>query len=608
MNNDLMKIRLSDVLHAIIKWRIMIGILTLAGLVVGILLSAVSYLRGEMLKEYAISSSFAVTSVTEDGLFSSRTSNPNSTDIYLAENMVDSVIYVIKSDKTLNAAIDWLNLVGISAREISKNLTLKQYNKTQIVEMTLYWRSAEEGIQILNAINHVSPGILIKTLKIGDLSVVSDPTSRYLVGGSVNAAIWIYMAILGFIIGCGLSVLNALLRPTLINPKDAEYNFDLEIIGVLPEDRPFFSRKHLAGQTVDEGDEGGENQGIVAEEFGSAAHILRNRLQNSKPQFLYITSATAKEGKTSIAANLAVQLADLEQKVLLIDFDVRNPTLGGLFMDKVDYYHSLNALYRGETTQEDAITHLTGFLDLLPSILEKRTLPLDEAMMTMVSGLTADYDYVLMDTAPVGQAADTMNLNKIAQAALFVIRYDTSTISEIQEALDRLDKSGISVVGTIVNGVKKANANSSIKNPFERSRVLFESGKGRESIDDLNEIVSREKKEKGASKAPNSPPAEAQSSPAASVPDSATSVQTQTAPEKADAEPTPVAAKQPPETEPPETEPPEAEPPEAAVTAADGQPGQEQKEGKPDGDDPFLMLAKSLGKPDGASDKKQIRF
>lgn len=592
MNNDLMKIRLGDVLHAIIKWRIMIGILTLAGLVIGILLSVVSYLRGEMLKEYAISSSFAVTSVTEDGLFSSRTSNPNSTDIYLAENMVDSVIYVIKSDKTLNAAIDWLNLVGISAREISKNLTLKQYNKTQIVEMTLYWRSAEEGIQILNAINHVSPGILIKTLKIGDLSVVSDPTSRYLVGGSVNAAIWIYTAILGFVIGCGLSVLTALLRPTLINPKDAENNFDLEIIGVLPDDKQFFSRKHLAAMPVDDGEGNSEAGSVAAEEFGSAAHILRNRLNNSKPQFLYITSATGKEGKTSVAANLAVQLADLEQKVLLIDFDVRNPSLGSLFMDKVDYYHSLNALYRGETSQEDAITHLTGFLDLLPSILEKKTLPLDEAMMAMVSGLTADYDYVLMDTAPVGQSADTMNLNKIAQAALFVIRYDTSTMSEIQEALDRLDKSGISVVGTIVNGVKKANANGSIKNPFDRSRSLFESGKSRENIDELNEIVSQQKKEeeKEAVKAPEHPPEETQPEPAASAP--AEAEQAQAEPESADAEAEKDAAA------------PAAEQPKAPETEETAQPDEEPNAETTDEDDPLLMLAKSLSPKASDADKK----
>lgn len=588
MNNELMRVRLSDILHAIIKRRIMIGILTLAGLVIGILLSVMSYLRGEMLKEYAISSSFAVTSVTEDGLFASRTVNPNSTDIYLAENMVDSVIYVIKSDKTLDAAISKLKLVGITSREIAKNLTLKQYNKTQIVEMTLYWRSAEEGIQILNAINEVSPAILIETLKIGDLSVVSKPSSRYLVGGSLNASMWIYMAILGFVIGCGLSVLTALLKPTLINPKDVESNFDLEIIGVLPDDKQYFERRHLAAMSMDEGDENSEAGSVVAEEFGSAAHILRNRLHNSKPQFLYITSAIGKEGKTCIAANLAVQLADLEQKVLLIDFDTRNPSLGSLFMDKVDYYHSLNALYRGETSQEDAITHLTGFLDLLPSILEKRTLPLDEAMMTMVSNLTADYDYVLMDTAPVGQSADTMNLNKIAQAALFVIRYDTATLLEIQEALDRLEKSGIDVVGTIVNGVKKANANSSIKNPFERKGALFESGKGRESIDDLNEIVSKQKEEKKeeekkkeAEKASEHPPEKTLPEPAVSAPDDVEQAQTQAESGKAD-----TGAK-----------------PDAAAPAA-AQPAQEPNDETTDEEDPLLMLAKSLGRNNSDEDKK----
>ena len=493
MNNDLMRIRLSDIVYAVVKRRIMIAILTVAGLIIGILLSIVSYMRGEMVKEYAISSSFAVTSVNEDGMFASRTANPNSTDIYLAQNMVDSVIYVLRSDRTLNAAINKLNLVGISGREIARNLTLKQYNETQIVEMTLYWRSAEEGIQILNAINQVSPEILIETLKIGGLAVVNPPTSRYLVGGSVNASLWIYMAILGFIVGCGLSVLDVLLKPTLINYKDVQSNFDLDILALLPDDRPFFSRKHLAALPLDEAGQTSDVDSVVTEEFGSAAHILRNRLNKTKPQCIYITSTTRNEGRTSIAANLALQLADLEQKVLLIDFDVRNPSLGSLFVDKVDYYHSLNALYHGETTQEDAITHVTGFLDLLPSILERSSLPLDEAMMAMVSKMIPSYDYVLMDTAPVGQTSDTMNLNRIADAAIFVIRYDTATMPEIQEALDRLEKSGTNVIGTFVNGVKRANSTGMIKNPFERKLSTPEYRKSRDNIDTLNEMVSQPK-------------------------------------------------------------------------------------------------------------------
>ncbi len=449
--NDALTLRIGDVLHSIYKRRLMIIILTIVGLVVGILLSIVSYMRGEMTKEYAITSSFAVTSVTEDGLFTTHTSNPTSTDIYLAESMVDSVIYVIKSDRTLNAAIDYLKLLGVTSKEINKNLTLNQYNETQIVEMTLYWRSAEEGVQILTAINAVSPDILIDTLKIGGLSVVNDPTSRYLIGGSVNASMWMYMAVMGFILGCGLSVLNLILKPTLINTKDAEDKFGLEVIGTIRHDKAYFNRKHIAADDAYNDMEDAE----IRESLASAAHILINRLRNKAHNCIYVTSSVSKEGRTSIAANLAVQLSDLERKVLLIDCDVQNPGLGSLFIDKVEYSRSLNAMYRGEADENDAVIPLTGYLDLVPAILEHKALPLDEAMLAIIDKLSRNYDYIILDTAPVGIASETINLNKIADTALFVIQYDAAGITDIKATLEKMDKTGINIIGCIVNDVKK---------------------------------------------------------------------------------------------------------------------------------------------------------
>ena len=99
-------LRLSALLYAVRKRMALILVCALVGLVVGVLLSVVSYMRGEMAKQYAITSAIAVTSQDKNGLFTAQSSNPNSNDIYLAENMVDSVIYVMKSDQTLNAAID----------------------------------------------------------------------------------------------------------------------------------------------------------------------------------------------------------------------------------------------------------------------------------------------------------------------------------------------------------------------------------------------------------------------------------------------------------------------------------------------------------------------
>lgn len=464
MENEELQPRLSDILHAIIKNRIRILILTMAGLGIGIILSIISYTRGEISKEYVITTSIAVTSVTEDGLFTTMSRNPNSVDIYLAENMVDSVIYVLKSDKLLNHAINRMGIIGVSVNDITSHLTLKQYNETQIIEMTLYWRSAEEGVQILNAINQSASTVLIETLKIGGVSVVNSPTARYRVGGSVNASLWVYMALLGLVAGIGFSILRMLISPTLLSAKDLERKMGVMVLGEIPANKAYFSRKHSI--LVDDGSGIGSD---VIESFASTAHILQHMVGRDGHTIMYITSSTQNEGKTAVAANLAVHLSDMEKKVLLIDCDVRNPSLGTVFLEKVDYVHSINALYRGDTTMDEAITTLTGYLDLLPAILERRELPLDDAMMDLVGKLAERYDYVMMDTAPVGRVADPMSLNRIAQNTLFVVKYDSTEMNDIQESLEKLDRSGAKIIGCVVNGVRKIGKGGSYGYGYGRS-------------------------------------------------------------------------------------------------------------------------------------------
>lgn len=446
------QLRISDFLFAVRKRLVMILVFSAVGLGMGIILSVASYMRGEMSKQYAISTAIAVTSQNQNGLFTAAKSNdPNSTDISLAEEMVDSVIYVMKSDKTLTAAVNRLNLLGITTKDIYDNLTLTQYKETQIIDITLYWRSAQEGVEILTAINEVAPGILIETLKIGNVSVINEPTARYLIGGNINATMWGYMAVLGFCLGVGFAALELLLRPTLLNAHDMEHTFAVEVLGEIPERKRYFNKKrNLLLENEDD-----ETNADVLDNYVSLGHIIKNHLQTMEHTCIYVTSASQNEGKTTVTAYIAVQLAEIGMKVLLIDFDTRNPRLGGMFLNKVEYENSINALYRGETTREDAITSLTGKLDILPAVLERRPLPLDDALLEMVNQLKEHYDVILMDTAPVGQVADTMSLNQLADVALLVVRFDGASLESIRDALTRLDKSGMRIMGCVVNGVKE---------------------------------------------------------------------------------------------------------------------------------------------------------
>lgn len=445
------QLRISDIFYSIKKHILLVVILMAAGLVVGIVLSVASYLRGEMSKQYAIKASIAVTSQDENGMFIAQSNNPNQTDISLAEEMVDSVMYVLKSDRTLSQAVEKLELLGVSTKDILSNLEMNQYHETQIVEMTLYWRSAQEGSSILAAIMDVAPEVLNETLKIGNVSIINEPTSKYIIGGNINASMWVYMAILGAFAGVGIAMLELLLRPTLLSTKDMEKKFSLEVVGEIPFKKNYFRKK----RNLLLANEDDEKNADVLDNYVSIAHILKNRFKKMEHPCVYVTSAAQNEGKTTVTARIAVQLSEIGMKTLVIDFDTRNPGLGGLFLNKVSYEHSLNALYRGETNKEEAITHLTGCLDILPAVLERRPLPMDDAMLDMIRDLEQDYDIVLLDTAPVGQVADTMSLNQLADVALFVVRYDGASLDVIRSSVIRLDKSGMPILGCIVNGVKE---------------------------------------------------------------------------------------------------------------------------------------------------------
>lgn len=444
------QLRIRDILYALRKRMMMIVIFTAVGLCLGVALGMVSYLRGEMSKQYLITTSIAVTSQNANGLFISEAKSPSSLDVYLAEDIVDAVIYVIRSDRTLNAAVDKLNLIGISVKDIYDNLNITQYKETQIVELSLYWRSAQEGIAILTAINEVMPNILIDTLKIGGASVINEPRSRYIIGGSLNASMWFMMAIMGAFLGMGIAVLELLIRPTLLNTRDVTAQLGLELLGEIPERKSYFRKKRNLLFWADEED----GDPVVLDNYVAIAHILQRRFKGIENPCVYLTSATQNEGKTTVISYLAVMLSGLGMRVLLLDLDTRNPRLGGMFLNKVDYSYSLNALYRGDSEAEEAVTHLTGTLDLLPTVLENRPLPIDEAMCGLIRSLKANYDLVLIDTAPVGQVAETMSLNQIVDAVLFVVRIDGASIGQIRESLYRIEKSGKAVQGCIVNGVK----------------------------------------------------------------------------------------------------------------------------------------------------------
>ena len=175
-----------------------------------------------------------------------------------------------------------------------------------------------------------------------------------------------------------------------------------------------------------------ENQNNQMEEiFRSMRTNIQFMLKPGQNVVLF-TSSTSGEGKTFTATNLAISFALLGKKIILIGLDIRKPRLAELF--KINNYKSgITNLLMMENPQWDDIqeqihpSEVNGNLDLLmagivpPNPTELLSRP---ALEQVITQLKQHYDYVMIDTAPVGLVTDTLQIGKLADISIYICRAD----------------------------------------------------------------------------------------------------------------------------------------------------------------------------------------
>lgn len=233
------QIRVGDLLYAIGKRWKMILAFALVGCGFGAALSGISYVQGNY-TNYRINCSIAVTSQSETGNFTGNSSYFNPNDFYLAQDMVDAVGYVMKSERVLREAAESVRIVDPDPVAIARNLDIERYNETQIIEISLKWHDADTGIRLMNAILDTSREVLPKTLMVGSVSTIDEPQAEYIMGMGGLSHIWLITGVMGFIMGAGMAMLELIMRPTLLNLKDVENVFGLETMGIIPNDQEYF--------------------------------------------------------------------------------------------------------------------------------------------------------------------------------------------------------------------------------------------------------------------------------------------------------------------------------------------------------------------------------
>lgn len=175
-----------------------------------------------------------------------------------------------------------------------------------------------------------------------------------------------------------------------------------------------------------------ENKNNLMEEIFRSLRTNLQFLLKQHDKVIMFTSTTSGEGKTFIASNVAISFALLGKKVVLVGLDIRKPRLAELFgID--DHHHGItNLLVKDEVNWSDVKEQIvpSGINDKLDILMAGPVPPNPGELVTRESleqtmeQLKEHYDYILIDTAPVGLVTDTLALGRISNATVYVCRAD----------------------------------------------------------------------------------------------------------------------------------------------------------------------------------------
>ncbi|MEW4571283.1 polysaccharide biosynthesis tyrosine autokinase [Tautonia sp. JC769] len=174
-----------------------------------------------------------------------------------------------------------------------------------------------------------------------------------------------------------------------------------------------------------------------------------------------ITSAVGGEGKTTLAAQLAVRCAEAGASTVLIDADLRRATLGRLF--EVPDCPGLSDVLRGDATLEDALVPINqvGGCQLLPAgspEANPNRILRGKNFAPMLERLRRTFDVVIIDTSPVLPVPDALILGRLADGAVIATRHDQSRFPAVERANNLLTGAGIPVLGVVVNGARPSGS------------------------------------------------------------------------------------------------------------------------------------------------------
>lgn len=353
-------------------------------------------------------------------------------------------VNVLNSDTLLDQIAKTEKIPGQLSAEIVSN--------SNIITMRASAPTAESACKLLKAGLETYPmlsgyfesGYLLKNLSnISKESIIvpQNQTPLY----ALAAALFVLVAGFG-LIGC-----MCLFSDCIYSTEQADALLDMDMIGFLPYIRKKKDQKAIL--ISDERTDGNYNESV-----DQVVTELYRKMQEKQRKVLMVTGMKENDGKSTIAANIALNLMQRGKKVVLVDCDMRRPAAAKIFDCTGERKKQLSLYLKGKSTIEEIMEKVNG--EELSCVFQKKAIAnpdrllAGETFQEMLNYLRDEYDYVILDTPPLGIVRDAEVVAERADAVLMAIRQDEDHAAALNDMIDMLEDMGTEVIGGILNMAK----------------------------------------------------------------------------------------------------------------------------------------------------------
>lgn len=291
-------------------------------------------------------------------------------------------------------------------------------------------------------------GVVLEVLQ--SPSVPRGPVNRADAAGQMKKFLGI-----GALAACVLLAAISFCRDAVRSGREAREKLDCNYLGEIPHEKKRMSllsrlRGRKSGILI--------TNPVTSFRYVETIRKLRRRVEQHMPDgnVLMVTSLMENEGKSTIAANLALSLAQNHNQVLLIDCDMRKPACHTV-LEETEFAHGLQDLLTGAAPPSACLVHyrksrLYLLLDKQGSSSSGDLLTCDN-MQALLQWARREFDYVILDLPPMSGISDAESMTEYADASLLVIRQNIATAPAINKAVAALENGKAKLLGCVLNNV-----------------------------------------------------------------------------------------------------------------------------------------------------------